>query len=70
MVPKLVMPLAMQRLGDLSPMSWGLEGFLDIFVRGGGVAEVLPECGQLLVFAAVCLIIAVWQFARRMANVS
>jgi ABC-2 type transport system permease protein len=70
MVPKLVMPPAMQRLGDLSPMSWGLEGFLDIFVRGGGVAEVLPECSQLLVFAAICLSIAVWQFARRMANVS
>jgi ABC-2 type transport system permease protein len=51
-------------------MSWGLEGFLDIFVRGGGVAEVLPECSQLLVFAAICLSIAVWQFARRMANVS
>ena len=29
MVPKFVMPPFMRELADISPMSWGLEGFLD-----------------------------------------
>ncbi|MCK7498095.1 MAG: hypothetical protein MZW92_50865, partial [Comamonadaceae bacterium] len=50
-----VMPPVMQQAcAELSPFSWGLEGFLDLFVRGGGVREVLPEAGQLLAFGAAC----------------
>ncbi|MDX1296592.1 MAG: ABC transporter permease, partial [Sulfurimonadaceae bacterium] len=43
MVPKFVMPPAMQSFADISPMSWGLEGFLDIFLRGLGAADVVIE---------------------------
>ncbi len=64
MVPKLVMPPVMQQLAELSPFSWGLEGFLDLFVRGGGVREMLPEAGQLLAFAVVCFVIALLRFRR------
>ncbi len=38
MIPKFVMPHFMQTLSVVSPMSWGLEGFLDIFLRNGNVA--------------------------------
>ena len=38
MVPRSIMPEALQHLALLSPMSWGLEGFLDILLRGGGVS--------------------------------
>jgi ABC-2 type transport system permease protein len=62
MVPKLVMPPAMQQLAELSPFSWGLEGFLDLFVRGGGVSDILPESGQLLAFALVCFAVALLRF--------
>ncbi len=54
MVPKAVMPALMQKLAVLSPLSWGLDGFLDLFVRDGGVADVLPEALSLLAFSAVC----------------
>ncbi len=64
MVPKLVMPLALQQIANVSPLSWGLEGFLDIFVRAGGVREVLPEFLQLLAFAAACMTIAVLRFGH------
>ena len=64
MVPKLVMPPALQQLSHASPLSWGLEGFLDVFVRGGGVREVLPELLQLLAFAAACMAIALLRFGR------
>ena len=55
MVPTFVMPGFMQELANLSPMAWGLEGFLDIFLRDGGAADVLPESLALLLFGAAML---------------
>ena len=55
MVPKFVMPGFMQEIAHLSPMSWGLEGFLDIFLRNGNVSDVLPESLSLLVFGTAML---------------
>lgn len=63
-IPVYVMPGAMQVVSRLSPMNWGLSGFYDIFVRDGGVAAVLPECGALLLFAILCLGLALYN-ARR-----
>ena len=68
MVPKIVMPPAMQQLAELSPLSWGLDGFLDIFIRGGGVQEVLPEAGRLLGFGVVCFALAILRFNRRLRH--
>jgi len=62
MVPKFVMPPFLQKLTAISPMSWGLEGFFDIFVRNGNVRDILPESFMLLTFASVCLSIAAWRF--------
>ena len=50
MIPKFVMPDFMQTLSVLSPMSWGLEGFLDIFLRNGNVLDVMKESLLLLLF--------------------
>jgi ABC-2 type transport system permease protein len=55
MVPTFVMPGFMQKLANLSPMAWGLEGFLDIFLRDGGASDVLPESLALLTFGAAML---------------
>jgi ABC-2 type transport system permease protein len=59
MVPTFVMPRFMQELANLSPMAWGLEGFLDIFLRDGGAADVLPESLALCLFGAVMLALTV-----------
>lgn len=61
MVPKLVMPLAMQKATMLSPMAWGLNGFIDVFVRGAHLGGVLGPVGLLLGFAAFCLALAGWR---------
>jgi len=61
MVPKMVMPAAMQKFAVVSPMSWSLEGFLDIFARGATAATVLPFAMGLLLFAALALLIARWR---------
>jgi len=55
MVPKFIMPQSMQTLANISPMSWGLDGFLDIFLKGGGVLEVLNESFMLMLFGTLLL---------------
>jgi len=60
MVPKLVMPAAMQTVTQLSPMAWGLNGFIDVFVRGAHLGSLLMPIGLLLAFAAFCLSVASW----------
>ncbi|MGM0952519.1 MAG: ABC transporter permease [Pseudomonadota bacterium] len=64
MVPRFLMPEAMQEIGNYSPMSWGLDGFFDILLRNGTVTDVLPEVGALLGFAALMLCLAVWRYRR------
>ncbi len=65
LVPKAVMPPFMQKLAVLSPLSWGLDGFLDVFVRGAGISEMLPEALALLAFSAVCHGIAILRYQGR-----
>jgi len=50
MVPSFLMPPAMQAIGQLSPMSWGLQAFLDVMLRNGGLAMVWPKALALTVF--------------------
>lgn len=59
MVPTFVMPEFMQKLSVISPMSWGLEGFLDIFLRHGGVGDVLTKSLALILFGFIMLVITV-----------
>jgi ABC-2 type transport system permease protein len=65
MVPIFVMPSLMQQIARFSPMNWGLEGLLDIVLRGGGVASVLPEAARLWAFAVLMLVIAYALFRRQ-----
>ena len=67
MVPKFIMPATMQKLAALSPMAWGLEGFHVVMLRHGSFADLLPSLIQLLVFAGLSLILAVWLNHRALA---
>ena len=58
MVPKFYMPAGMRALAALSPMSWGLDGFLDVFLRGLGAKDVIVESFALAVFGIVLICIA------------
>jgi ABC-2 type transport system permease protein len=68
MVPKFVMPEAMQHLTNVSPMAWGLEGFLDVLLRNGRVTDILFEAAALSAFGLVTLAIAWWVQAQRAEN--
>jgi len=62
MVPKFVMPDFMQHFAVASPLSWALEGLLDVLVREGGIREIAPNIGGLALFAGVCFLIAIVRF--------
>jgi ABC-2 type transport system permease protein len=58
MVPVYAMPEVMQKISVLSPLAWGLNGFLEIFIRRGTVGAVLPEALSLLAFFAFCMLVS------------
>jgi len=66
MVPKFIMPPIMQQLANISPMSWGLDGFLDIFLKGGGLSDVLDESLLLALFGVLTLGISMLVLSARM----
>lgn len=65
MVPLFVMPPVMQKIATYSPMNWGLEGLLNVLLRNGDVASVLPQVGRLAGFSTLMLVIAFLLFRRR-----
>lgn len=64
MVPRFLMPPVMQDLGQLSPMAWGLEGFLDVLLRNGGIALVWPKALALGVFGLALTALALVALKR------
>ena len=66
LVPLAVMPPVMQHFAMLSPLAWGLNGFLDVFVRGGGLTDVMPEALGLLAFSAACHALAIMRYRSRL----
>lgn len=64
MVPRMLMPPALQRLSEMSPMGWALDGMQSVFLGEPDAAFILPRAAALLAFAAVCLLLA-WVPLRR-----
>jgi ABC-2 type transport system permease protein len=62
MVPVYVMPAAMQPLSLISPLAWGLNGFVELFVRGGDLCSIAPSVGALLGFFALTSLTALGAF--------
>jgi ABC-2 type transport system permease protein len=58
-IPLFLMSETMRTISLLSPMHWGISGFYDIFLKDAGVMAILPESAALLMFGALCFIIAV-----------
>jgi ABC-2 type transport system permease protein len=65
MVPRFVMPPAMQQATEFSPMAWALDGFHAVILRQGSAADVALPCLKLLALAAVLALVALWVHRRR-----
>jgi len=64
-VPVFIMPTLMQNISLVSPLNWGLEGFYTIFLRGGGISDILPWIGLLIAFSLVMMAIAYYFFSQK-----
>ena len=62
MVPRFIMPEAMQQIGNITPQAWAIQAYQDVLVRGQGLGGIWLEAGALLIFAAVFTAIGVWRF--------
>jgi len=49
-VPRYVMPEVMRNISVWSPLNWSLEGFYRLFLRGGGVRDILMDAFKLIAF--------------------
>jgi ABC-2 type transport system permease protein len=58
MVPKYLLPQAMQTMSLFLPHGWALDGYQLVLVRGAGLVDVLPQVGMLLAFAAAFFLLA------------
>ena len=58
-VPVFMMPTIMQFTSSLSPMNWGLNAFYDVFLRSGGLLEIIPDILLLFLFFLVTTLISV-----------
>ena len=64
MIPKYVMPQTMQNFANISPMSWALDGFLEVILPGETLVNVLDYIGILIGFGLLSFAIAVTRFKR------
>ena len=66
MVPAYVMPDFMQTITRASPMAWGLGAFQALLLKRGDLAAIAADLQLLLLFAAVCLGLAVALYRRQL----
>ena len=64
-VPVFVMPAMMQKISLISPLNWGLEGFYTIFLRGGGLFDILPWVGLLIAFCLLSMAVAFYFLSQK-----
>lgn len=64
MVPVFMMPEAMQAVSVYSPLNWGLNAYLDIFLREATIGEILPNLGKLIAFFIASLSVSMFFYFR------
>lgn len=50
-----IVPVWMQRLAQITPAYWAMQGFQDIIVRGEGLPAILPSAAVLTVMGVIFL---------------
>ncbi|MCX6283262.1 MAG: ABC transporter permease [Bacteroidetes bacterium] len=66
-LPVHVMPEVIQGISLVSPMRWGIDNYLDVFIRGGGILTILPRSLLLFAFFIFAMISSIYIFAMRKA---
>lgn len=64
MVPKMIMPPVMQSVASWSPLSWALEGFWEVLLRGGDAMAPMPDVAALIILGGAAIVLAAWLQGR------
>lgn len=64
-IPVYLMPESMRFLSNISPIRWGIDSFLTIFVREGNIASIIVDVIKLVSFFIVALLISLFSFVKR-----
>jgi ABC-2 type transport system permease protein len=71
MVPLAIMRVfspTLYRVAHVSPHAWGIEAYEELILRGGTVADILPELVVLSAFAVVMLVLATIALRRSLTH--
>jgi ABC-2 type transport system permease protein len=66
MFPFAGMPLAMQWLAEVLPLTHFLRLIRGVMLRGASLSELLPDVAALLVFTALMMTLAILRFRKRL----
>jgi ABC-2 type transport system permease protein len=57
-VPTYVMPETMRHISSFSPLNWSLEGFYELFLRGGNAGDITGAAIKLMIFFFITMMVA------------
>jgi ABC-2 type transport system permease protein len=64
MVPLEIFPEPVHTIAYLTPHAWAIQGLRSVGLRGGGLADILPELAVLALFALGLVALGTWRFRR------
>jgi ABC-2 type transport system permease protein len=64
-LPIHIMPEFIQYISYLSPIRWGIDNYLDLFIRGGTFVSILPKTLLLFLFFGFAMFISIATFAKQ-----
>ena len=64
-LPVYLMPKSIQSISLISPIRWGIDNYLNIFIREGTLGSIFPNIFKLLAFFVFAMIVSIVIFARR-----
>ena len=64
MWPRFIMPVSMQRLGQLFPQSWAMDAWIKLIADNVGIGGIVKQLAVLGAFVVVLLPLAAWRLRR------
>jgi ABC-2 type transport system permease protein len=64
-LPIHLMPKFIQYLSYVSPIRWGIDNYLNLFIREGNIASILPNTILLILFFGFAMITSIAIFAKQ-----
>ena len=64
-MPVYMMPGSLKSISMFSPIRWGTDVYLDIFVRNAGLGSIWMNLLLLILFFVISFVITVWLYSRK-----